>query len=176
MTVDDLSAYLACDLSGKTDKTFQLRTTLQPRIGVQLVKLIPLADGLVLGNALIQSKKDANFVIINDPWDEIERREEARQPWLSISSPSKSQPDQLVYSIRDSLSKDSKLSGGKGSSLSVLSQLSHQLKLDKSIAVSSCPMFQVPQGVIVNTNAYAHLLAGSQELTDAIDGLQTCAW
>ena len=73
---------------------------------------------------------------------------------------------ELVVSFDERYASNEAITGGKGSSLSLLKRLS-QLKNND---------FIVPNGFVVTTNAYQILLRENPDLNKAINKLQTISW
>jgi len=73
---------------------------------------------------------------------------------------------ELVLRFDDKLTSNERITGGKGSSLSIL----------KNLCLSEENNFIVPNGFIVTTNSYQMLLRENIELKSAIDKLQQISW
>jgi hypothetical protein len=73
---------------------------------------------------------------------------------------------ELVLRFDDKLASNERITGGKGSSLSIL----------KNLCLSEKNNFIVPNGFIVTTNSYQMLLRENTELKSAIDKLEQISW
>jgi len=103
----------------------------------------------------------------------------------SFANTNESKP--LVTSIRDSISREARLTGGKGSSLAFLTSLdsihspenvSNSLKISttvmNSIFIKIYIYFQilVPQGIVLTTNAWANHLVNSANISSLLERLK----
>jgi hypothetical protein len=73
---------------------------------------------------------------------------------------------ELVLGFDDKLASNERITGGKGSSLSIL----------KNLCLNEKNNFIVPNGFIVTTNSYEMVLKENIELKSAIEKLEQISW
>lgn len=87
---------------------------------------------------------------------------------LEVSSRREARTSEFVYSLADVNGAHPLSSGGKGSSLVILTEIA-------SSFLSSLP-FKVPKGVVVSTKSYKYLLDNDKSLHSSIQQLQKKVW
>ena len=173
LTGQDLDQLLHLENNGKV-KEYKVKSSGKRNFDMNISNLQRLTDDIVFG-AIELKGYPAHCVLIDERngllYDQIPSWLNPIPKLMSLElSKAKDgiKTSEYIYSLSDVNAGHELTSGGKGSSLVVLSEISSSLL--------SPVQFKVPKGVIVSTKSYQYLLDHYPDLKNSIIDLQSKVW
>lgn len=146
---------------------FTLRTNGSALIDVRVAAIERLTTAINFGRVTIKGSRPGHCVIISERFTALDADRKLipvkHEPCFALKS------DHLVVSIDQAVAQQEAITGGKGSSLAVLSALSQFEGLD-------APKFVVPNAIIVTTNAWQFLLAKLPKVREMVQEVERATW